>query len=74
METQTPDPSATDRPQMAHRSWYMRADVADSLAEIVTDLHYAHRRPRYEVLAAVIGVGLEHRAEIEARLAQDGAA
>ena len=69
MDTQTPD-----RPPMAHRSWYLRADVADSLAGVVNDLHFATRRPRHEVLAAVISVAVDHRAEIEARLAQDGAA
>ena len=59
---------------MAHRSWYLRADVADSLADVVTDLHFATRRPRHEVLAAVIEVAVAHRAEIEAQLARDGAA
>ena len=68
MDIKTPD-----RPPMARRSWYLRADVAESLARIADDLHFTTRRPRHEVLAAVIGVGLEHRAEIEARLAQDGA-
>jgi hypothetical protein len=68
------DTDALSRPQMAHRSWYMRADVADSLADVVTDLHFATRRPRHEVLAAVIEVAVDHRAEIEARLAQAGAA
>jgi hypothetical protein len=69
MDTETPD-----RPAMAHRSWYLRADVADSLAHVVNDLHFATRRPRHEVLAAVISVAVDHRAEIEARLKQDGAA
>ena len=69
METDTPE-----RPPMAHRSWYLRADVADSLADVVTDLHFTTRRPRHEVLAAVIEVAVGHRAEIEARLAQAGAA
>ena len=70
MDTKTPE-----RPPMAHRSWYLRADVAEHLADVVTDLHYATRRPRHEVLAAVIEVAIDgHRAEIEARLAQAGAA
>jgi hypothetical protein len=69
METDT-----RERPPMAHRSWYLRADVADSLADVVTDLHFTTRRPRHEILAAVIRVAVDHRAEIEARLAQAGAA
>ena len=63
-----------ERPPMAHRSWYLRADVADSLADVVTDLHFTTRRPRHEVLAAVIEVAVGHRAEIEARLTRAGAA
>jgi len=69
MHTDTPP-----RPPMAHRSWYLRADVADSLADVVTDLHFTTRRPRHEVLAAVIEVAVGHRAEIEARLAHGSAA
>ncbi len=69
METDT-----HERPPMAHRSWYLRADVADSLADVVTDLHFTTRRPRHEVLAAVIEVAVGHRAEIEARLARGSAA
>jgi hypothetical protein len=68
------DTETADRPAMARRSWYLRADVADSLAGVVTDLHYTTRRPRHEVLAAAIEVALSHRAEIEARLVPDGAA
>lgn len=74
MDTQTPDTGPTARPPMAHRSWYLRTDVADRLNEAVTDLHFRTRRPRHEVLAAVIDVAFDHQAEIEARLAQDGAA
>jgi hypothetical protein len=59
---------------MASRSWYLRTDVADQLADVVSDLHFATRRPRHEVLAAVISVALGHRAEIEAQLAQGGTA
>jgi hypothetical protein len=69
MTTETPQPGP-----MAHRSWYLRADVAERLADVVTDLHFTTRRPRHEVLAAVIEVAVDHRAEIEARLAKAGAA
>ncbi len=67
-------PDTPERPPMAHRSWYLRADVANSLADVVTDLHFTTRRPRHEVLAAVIEVAVDHRAEIEARLTHAGAA
>jgi hypothetical protein len=69
MDTTTPP-----RPPMAHRSWYLRADVAESLADVVTDLHFTTRRPRHEVLAAVIEVAVGHRAEIAARLTSGSAA
>ena len=59
---------------MRHRSFYMRSDVADRLAAVVDDLHFATRRPRHEVLAALVGVSLDHLAEIKARLAQGSAA
>ncbi len=59
---------------MARRSWYLPRADADRLAELVDDLHFTTRRPRYEVLAAVVGVILEHRPEIESRLAKDSAA
>ena len=47
---------------------------ADRLASLVDDLHFMTRRPRHEVLAAVVGVIVDHRAEIEARLTRRGAA
>jgi hypothetical protein len=61
-------------PPMRHRSFYMRSDVADRLAAVVDDLHFSTRRPRHEVLAALVDVTLGHRAEIEARLTQGSAA
>jgi hypothetical protein len=59
---------------MRHRSFYMRSDVAERLAEVVDDLHFSTRRPRHEVLAALVGVSLEHLAEIKTRLTQGSAA
>jgi len=55
---------------MRRRSVYLAAEVADRLDAAVDDLHFATRRPKHEVLAAAVAVALEHRAEIEARLAQ----
>ena len=54
--------------EMDRRSWYMPRESADALAQLVDDLHYATRRPKHEVLAAVIAVALAHRSEIENRL------
>jgi len=53
---------------MDRRSWYMPRESADALAQLVDDLHFATRRPKHEVLAAVIAVALAHRSEIENRL------
>jgi len=72
MDTDTAAPAGP--PPMRHRSFYMRSDVADRLAAAVDDLHFVTRRPRHEVLAAVVDVTLGHRAEIAARLRQDSAA
>ncbi len=69
----TPAPTGPPSP-MRHRSFYMRSDVADRLAAAVDDLHSPARRPRLEGLAARVDVGLDHRAEIEARLARQGSA
>jgi len=59
---------------MARRSWYLPQADADRLASLVDDLHFMTRRPRHEVLAAVVGVIVGHRAEIEERLTRRGAA
>jgi hypothetical protein len=59
---------------MQRRSWYVPVDAADRLAAVVDDIHYATRRPKHEVLAAALGVAVDHRADILARLAADGTA
>lgn len=64
MKTRTP--AATG---MRRRSVYLAAEVADRLDKAVADMHFATRRPKHEVLAAAVAVALEHRDEIEARLA-----
>jgi hypothetical protein len=60
-------------PVMRRRSWYLPADVSDRLAAVVDELHYATRRPKHAVLAELVGVAVDHRAEIEARLGNGGA-
>jgi hypothetical protein len=64
--TTTPDLPAVP---MCRRSWYMAADDARRIDALVDDLHHRTRRPKHAVLAAVMHVAIEHRAEAEARLA-----
>jgi hypothetical protein len=59
---------------MKHRSWYLPADVADRLAAAVSDIHFRTRRPKNEVLTAVVDVALEHESDIMARLTAGGEA
>lgn len=53
---------------MDRRSWYMPRATADALAEVVEDLHFGTRRPKHEVLRALVEVALEHQDEARARL------
>lgn len=65
-ETRTSARSAS--PTTVRRSWYMPADSAAALQALVDDLHHETRRPKGEVLAAVIAVVLEHHADVRTRL------
>jgi len=42
--------------------------TADALAAVVEDLHFDTRRPKHEVLRALVEVALEHQGEARARL------
>ena len=68
MTTKTPPPP----PGMLRKSWYLPAAAAADLDKLADDLHYACRRPKSACLAAAVAVAIEHRAEIEARLAAPG--
>lgn len=46
----------------------MPRSVADDLASAVEDLHFDTRKPKHEVLRALVEVALEHRGEARARL------
>lgn len=46
----------------------MTPGTADTLARAVDDLHYATRAPKYEVLAAIVRVGVADMAALEAEL------
>lgn len=60
---------ATDpQPVSVRRSWYMPRASADALAAAIEDLHFATRRPKQEVIAALIAVALEHQEEARQRL------
>ncbi|TLP66533.1 hypothetical protein [Microbispora triticiradicis] len=50
------------------RSWYMSAATADALATAVDDLHFTTRRPKHEVLAALIDAALASRDQVADRL------
>lgn len=63
-------PQDLDPLRMLHRSFYMRADDEALLTSLIEDLHHGTRRPRHEVLAAVIHTTQQHRAEIETSLRQ----
>jgi hypothetical protein len=54
--------------RMQKRSWYLPADVADRLAAMVDDIHFATRRPKHEVLTAALAVAIEHQADIVTKL------
>ncbi|MCH8614445.1 hypothetical protein [Arsenicicoccus dermatophilus] len=45
---------------MVRRSWYLPAGAADELAAAVDELHWQTRRPKHEVLVAVLHAGLAH--------------
>lgn len=53
---------------MDRRSWYMPKASADALAATVDDLHFATRKPKHEILAALVDIALAARADIQARL------
>ncbi|MFS1305184.1 hypothetical protein [Streptosporangium longisporum] len=53
---------------MDRRSWYMPVESAAALAQLVDDLHYTTRRPKHEVLAAIIDGALARRAETQKKL------
>lgn len=64
-------PAASGRSQgsgMDRRSWYMPRSTADALAAAVEDLHFETRRPKHEVLRALVEVAIAHRGEAQARL------
>jgi hypothetical protein len=60
-------------PAMISRSWYMSKALAERLAVALDDLHWRARRPKHEVLDAVIEVALAHPDEVLAKLSERAA-
>lgn len=50
-------------PPAVRRSWYMLSSTADSLSKAIEDEHFATRRPKAEILDALITTALAHRDE-----------
>ena len=53
---------------MTTRSWYISRQLADLLADMISDLHFRTRRPKHECLNAAVAVALDHEDEIVAML------
>lgn len=53
---------------MDRRSWYMPKASADALASVVDDLYFATRRPKHEILAALVDAAVAARSDVQARL------
>jgi len=56
---------------MDRRSWYMPRASAEALAALVEDLHYETRRPKHEVLAAVVAAALGQKEAVLRQLEGD---
>lgn len=53
---------------MDRRSWYMPRDSAEALAAAVDDLHWSTRRPKHEIVAALVAVAVRHADEARVTL------
>ncbi len=56
---------------MDRRSWYMPKASADALAAAVDDLYFATRKPKHEIIAALIDAALAARADVQTRLTSE---
>ena len=64
--------SAKKTTPMDRRSWYMPRANAEALAALIEDLHYETRRPKHEVLAAVVAAALGQKEAVRQRLEDGG--
>jgi hypothetical protein len=55
-------------PAMVRRSWYVPLSAADALSAAVEDLHYETRRPKHEVLAALLTAAVKHKDDVRKTL------
>jgi hypothetical protein len=53
---------------MDRRSWYMPKATADALSAAVDELFFATRRPKHEILAALVDAALSEYPAVQARL------
>jgi hypothetical protein len=53
---------------MDRRSWYMPKASADLLARAVEELYFATRKPKHEILAALVDAALAEYPAVQARL------
>jgi len=67
-QQQAQEDRTTRTSDMDRRSWYMPKESAEALAAMVDDIHFATRKPKYEILAAVVAEALARRSAIERRL------
>lgn len=61
--------SANNATGAVRRSWYMTAGTADALASALEDEHFATRRSKTDILAAIVRTALAHRDEWHRHLA-----
>jgi hypothetical protein len=57
-------PARVKGPAMDRRSWYMPRESADALAAAVEEMHFATRRPKHVIVAALVAVALDHLDEV----------
>jgi hypothetical protein len=53
---------------MDRRSWYMPKASADALSAAVENLYFATRRPKHEILAALVDAALSEYPAVQDRL------
>lgn len=61
-------PEQKPRSTMVRRSWYLPAETADALAELVDDLHHETRAPRHVIWAAIGAQLAAQREQLRDRL------
>lgn len=64
---------AKPKTKMVRRSWYLPEETANSLAELVDELHFETRQPKHAVLDALLQAAIAQREPVTSTLnAQQG--